>query len=203
MIEQGFNKDDLEKQLQEEEAKMGVNSESTEAKNNIEEKKESPESSKEAVENVAEKELSSKVELLEKNVNIVEKNVEEIGGPEVVNQVLNKMSPEDKKVIEDKIKNKELDIYHRERNLKYGYGSIDELWELAKEITTGNTLKNKKSDFLAEKIFNKLSNVVVSPTIGLPLVILSGPFKLAQQFARKIKLGSEKRKLVKLEKQNS
>lgn len=95
----GISNDDLEKQLQEEEAKMGINNET---KENTESKKENPEAVEEAKETAVEKELNTQMASLERNVETVQKTVEEIGGPEVIKEVLSKISPEDKKVLEEK-----------------------------------------------------------------------------------------------------
>lgn len=75
----GLNNNEIEK-----EAKMGVNSE---------------------IKETAEKELNTKVGSLEKNIDTVKKTVEEIGDSEVVTQVLNKMSPEERQIFNEKIEN--------------------------------------------------------------------------------------------------
>lgn len=59
----------------------------------------------EKIKETAEKELNTKVGTLEKNIDTVKKTVEEIGDSEGVTQVLNKMSPEERQILNGKIEN--------------------------------------------------------------------------------------------------
>lgn len=190
MIEHGFNNDELEKQLQEEEAKLGTNPE--EKKNN--------ETLKETTENVVEKDLSIEAESLEKNTDIVQKNIEEIGGSEVINQVLNKMSPEKLADFNKKIEEKKKSIEEKIRTLKNGNGIVDGMWDITKWMATGDTFTIEKNDYFIDKLRDASGNIMGVP-LGISFIPIIGPFKGIQQIIRKIKIASEKRGLAKMEKE--
>ncbi|MFA7285503.1 MAG: hypothetical protein WC011_01485 [Candidatus Paceibacterota bacterium] len=177
-IGRGITGDELEKQLQEE---LGeTNSE------NIEDNEQTVEVTNESVEikeeDKIEQELSSQIDNVEKKFDSVEKSIAEIGGEEVVKQVLGNMSEEEQSALQIKIEEQKKKIKEQLRVLKMGDNNsdIDGLWETTKILNS-----------------NPLSAV-----IGIPLFVTTGPLKGIQTLIRKIKLSVDKRKLKKMENSN-
>lgn len=133
---------------------------------------------------------------MEKNAEKVQKTVEEIGGPEAIKEVLNKMSPKDKVELNQKIEEQKNKIEIRMKNIKENILNF----------------KMFSSDINPANVFNEI-NKEINGIIAVPITAITWPvigvavgggtgslITGILSIKNKIKLNFEKCKLVKLEK---
>ncbi|MCX6755546.1 MAG: hypothetical protein NT068_03385 [Candidatus Nomurabacteria bacterium] len=167
----------------------------------------------EALSDITEKNLDTKVESLENNADIIEKKVEELGGVEGINQILDKMSEEERKLLQQKIEEQKEIIKESLESLDSSYGGIERKGRFGQHVfTTGNftdrmwyNSKESLSNILDfsddDSLTDSVSRVLSDSFFGSIGLSLSAPKKLVDTIIRRIKLSSEKRKLAEMEKQ--
>ncbi len=95
---------------------------------------------------------------MEKNAEKVQKTVEEIGGPEAIKEVLNKMSPKDKVELNQKIEEQKNKIEIRMKNIKENILNF----------------KMFSSDINPANVFNEI-NKEINGIIAVPITAITWP----------------------------
>jgi hypothetical protein len=154
-------------------------------------------------ENVVSKELVSEVipfdktiETIEIKSESVEKQFDDVGGIEGITNTLNEMSPEDKRVLQEKIITLQASIEKRKKLNEYGDDYIDDMWDITK---SGLALNFNRSEF-NHYFLEKQLDMFLSFLLGASLLPTVGPAKGISYIGRQIQDGIEKRKLKNLEK---
>lgn len=188
MTERGLSNDEIEKQLQEEEAKMNINPEQI-----------IPESQEEAnipesMDTEQEKVLMENLGDLENKAEDLEKTIQEVGGTEGINEILGKMSPEEKIQLEKKIEEQKNLIIEKTKELNPISKNLEGNW---------SDRSWAAAMFMFKNTFDSVPGFLASPlliTAAAPLAVISGPKKAVDTIRRKIQLSIEKRKLTKMTK---